>query len=915
MFRSARVSALTPVLLLVAALALAPRLLLPPRSAPVGPDESGGYLVPTLETIHPAGTLVNWGGRPVDLARSRNGDLLYVKDNRGLILIDTQHNSLLQELPAQGGTSMHGIAATRDGKRVYLTNGGGELLEANISNVSHGNGSGNPASSENARASWGRRISLTGTSGGKGAAYGCGVALSPDESMAYVCLSRHNSLAVVNLSSGSVVAHIPVGVAPYAVTLSPDGRTAYISDWGGRHPARTDATGKSSTAAASKETTKELNKETDKEVKQKTTPTAKALQADSAGTPTRIDGRGVASDGAVSVVDLSTRQQVAEVHVGLHPSDMVRNQEGTRLYVANANSDTVSVLDTSTPARPRVIETISCHPDRGMPYGSMPNALALSGDGKILYVANGGNNAVVVIALAANEGEHSKIRGLVPTGWYPGALALDDQRLYVANIKGFGSRGKNGKPETPATTNNNDAKNPAPPGTPITSSTTNGWNVYDYLGNVNAVALAEISLDANSGAPSDTLRRYTAQVRADSHLASPNSKQATNGRNNTSKGRRLPLPDDASPSTIEHVVYILKENRTYDQVLGDLTQGNGDKSLAAYGRVVTPNHHALAEQFVLLDNYYCNGVLSADGHSWATEGNCTDHLEKAFGGFSRSYTFGDDPLTYSSSGFLWDRALAYGRTFRNYGEMDYAEPVPKSASFSDIYRDYVTHTNSIKFTHSIGVANLRRYTDPEYPGWNMRIPDVVRADIFIRKLRESERSGKFPNLTLIYLPNDHTSGTAPGGPTPRAQVADNDLALGRIVQAISNSSFWARTCIFVNEDDPQDGRDHVDGHRSLCLVIGPYVRRGAVVHDAYNQTAVLHTMERMLGVPPMNQKDAHSPLMRSCFMARPDMRPYVCRPNQIPLDETNPRLSQLSGAARRLAERSMHIDLSRPDAD
>ncbi len=245
--------------------------------------------------------------------------------------------------------------------------------------------------------------------------------------------------------------------------------------------------------------------------------------------------------------------------------------------------------------------------------------------------------------------------------------------------------------------------------------------------------------------------------------------------------------------------------------------------------------------------------------------------------------------------------------------MDYAEPVPADASFVDIYRDFVEGKRSIRFTQKVGVENLRRYSCPSYPGWNMRIPDVLRADVFLKELKEFEQKGYFPNLVIIYLPQDHTSGTQPGMPTPRAHVADNDLALGRIVEGISKSKFWQRTCIFVIEDDPQDGFDHVDGHRSLCLVISPYTKRGAVVSEFYNQGSVLHTICRILGVPPMNQMVAMSPVMTACFTEKPDFTPYTALPNRIPLDELNPPLNALNRQQRYWAEASLRLPLDKPD--
>lgn len=786
----------------------------------VGPAGDGSFVVPTRQVIRPAGESLEFGGRPVDLMLSPDGQNLYVKDNRGLVVVDVQAWKIRQETSfPEGGGSMHGIAITRDGSLVYATTAQDLLWEAKVA--------------EDGTVSWGRKISLPGPSG-KGNSHACGIALSPDEKTAYVCLSRNNSLGVVDLKSGTLRKEIPVGVAPFDVVLSGDGKTAYVSDWGGRHPGKGERTARSS------------------------------------GTDTVVDERGIASSGTLSIIDLSRGRYIAQVATDLHPSDVELSPDGNRLYVANANSDTVSVID---PKAPQFIETILVRPDPTLSFGSGSNALALLPDGETLYVANGGNNAVAVVALKASEGR-SRLQGFIPAGWYPSGLVTDGKYLYVANVKGVGSRHrrKSGK----------------------------GWHVYWYLGTVNKVAIP-------SGRQ---LEKYTAQVRSDSRV--PHQLRAWEKAQ--SKVRPVPIPKrTGEPSLFKHVVYIIKENRTFDQVFGDLPQGNSDPELCIFGREVTPNHHALAEQFVLLDNFYCNGVNSADGHSWATERNVTDHLEKSFGGFTRSYTFGDDPLTYSSSGFIWDNVLLHGLSFRNYGEMDYAAPVPSDASFEIIYRDFVRDAGEVKFDQSIGIEPLRRYSCRAYPGWNMRIPDVLRAKVFLKELEMYNEKGEWPNFMIVYLPQDHASGTSPGYPTPRAHVADNDLALGRIVAGITKSRFWPTTCIFVIEDDPQAGFDHVDGHRSLSLVISPYTKRGEVVSEFYNQTSVLHTMERILGLPPMNQLDALAPVMEACFTSRLDQRPYEALPNQVPLDELNPELESLRGKERYWAERSLEEDFEKFD--
>ncbi|MFQ5805872.1 MAG: alkaline phosphatase family protein [Phycisphaerae bacterium] len=788
---------------------------------PVGPTADGAHVVPTAQLIRPAGETLELAGRPVDMVLAPNGQTLYVKDNRGVIAVDAERWKIRQELRFEReGGSMLGIAVTSDGARVFATTAKNTLAEATVG--------------ADGKLAWTRKIELPGPNG-KGASFPCGVALSPDQKLAYVCLSRNNSLGVVELESGRLLAEVAVGVAPYAVRLSPDGRTAYVSNWGGRRAAENDRTAKSS------------------------------------GTDAVVDERGIAASGTISLVNLDERRQVGQVSVGLSPAGLALSADGRVLYVANANSDTVSFVDTSSQA---VVETLTVRPDASLPFGSMPNGLALSHDGRFLYVANAGNNAVGVVRLAKGGARSAGIAGFIPAGWYPGALVATEKRLYVANIKGVGSRSKR-------------------PGK-------QGWNSHWHRGTVSRLDLPS----------KDSLARYTARVRRDARV--PQILRSLERADKTADA--VPVPEHpGQPSVFEHVVYIIKENRTYDQVFGDMPVGNNDPTLCIYGREVTPNHHAIAEQFVLLDNYYCSGVLSADGHSWATEGNVTPYLERSFGGFSRSYTFGDDPLTYSSSGFVWDHVLAHGLSFRNYGEFDYAEEVPDS-DYATIYEDFIEKTGKFKWKQNIGVENLRRYSCPEYPGWNMDIPDVLRAEVFLKEFAQFEQNGEFPNFVIIYLPNDHTSGTAAGHPTPRSLVADNDLALGRIVEAISKSRYWPKTCIFVIEDDPQDGFDHVDGHRSLCLVVSPYARRGEVVSAFYNQGSVLHTIERMLGIPAYNQLYAMAPVMSACFTSKPDLAPYLCQPNQVPLAEMNPRAELLPEKEHYWAARSAELPLKHPDA-
>jgi YVTN family beta-propeller protein len=423
------------------------------------------------------------------------------------------------------------------------------------------------------------------------------------------------------------------------------------------------------------------------------------LTATSAGTPVMIDDRGVGASGAVSFVDLMTGVETAQVPTGLHPSALALSQDGSSLYVANANSDTVTAIDTQAKA---VKETILVRPDPTFPYGSAADGLALSPDGKNLFVASAGNNAIALVELPNAQHTNSLLQGFVPTDWYPGAVVADSSYVYVANVKGLGSR----------------------VGQPATTS----WQITAFLGTANRIPIPD----------QDSLSKLTAQAYEDGRV--PQIKQT---QQPPLAGRApVPLPVRVGePSVFQHVLYILKENKTYDLVFGDMPEGNGAPGLCIYPQFISPNHHALARQYVLLDNFYCNGVNSADGHSWSTEGNNTDHLEKSFGGFSRSYTFGDDPLTFSSTGFIWNNALKHGLTFRNYGEFDYASPVPANATWRQIYADFTNGTHAIHYVQNIGVTSLRPYSSTNVPGWNLGIPDLVRADGFIKELNAAQTNG------------------------------------------------------------------------------------------------------------------------------------------------------------------------------
>jgi hypothetical protein len=375
------------------------------------------------------------------------------------------------------------------------------------------------------------------------------------------------------------------------------------------------------------------------------------------------------------------------------------------------------------------------------------------------------------------------------------------------------------------------------------------------------------------------------------------------------------------------VVYIIKENRTYDQVLGDVKEGNGAADLCTFGELVTPNQHKLVHDFVLLDNTFCSSILSADGHNWTDSAIAMDYVERGFAGWPRSYPSGGegdknrDAMAYSPAGFIWNDALSHGGTVINFGEFTTAHekrwknPSRKGKiGFAETWKDFNSGANEIQYGCEPDLEAMRPFIVPDYSGWDLELPDVWRASFINQKLKEYEQAGSLPNLVLIDLPNDHTSGTAAGKPTPAAQVADNDLAVGRIIDALSHSSFWKDTCVLIIEDDPQNGWDHVSGYRTTAYAVSPYTKRHTVVSTQYNHTSMVRTIELILGLPPMNQMDATATPMFDCFTSTPDFTPYDAVPNQVPLDTMNPSPKKIANAQQRKdAYVSARLPLSKAD--
>jgi YVTN family beta-propeller protein len=786
-----------------------------PGNKVVGPQPDNSILVPTNQLLRPAGFQVDLPGRPVDIVIMPGGKYLLVKNMSDIDLVRINDRKVMQSLPySSSGASFTGLCLSPDGSEVYVTDSRNRLCVAEID--------------KDLVMKWKDPIILPSPESGGQPVPG-GIAVDQKGDLLYVTLSRNNTLAVVSMKDRTV-SEISVGMAPYSVILHSSGK-AYVTNWGGRHPEAGEPTYNSS------------------------------------GSQVLVDpGTGAASSGTVSVVDLEKNREIKSIEVGLHPSGMALSPDGRLLYVACANSDVISVIDTEND---EVTETISVHRTDNMLFGSSPNALTVSPDGRYLYVANGTENAICVI----QTDSPSSIKGYIPVGWYPGALAVssDGKGLYVANVKGTGSRNQ--------------------------PTTREGFNSHDHLGSLSIIAIPSAK----------ELKKMTEIVIQNNTWASTLKGQYEK----SGKMKKVPVPVTPDQvSVFKHVVYIIKENRTYDQILGDMPQGNGDTSLVHFGEEVTPNHHLLAETFVLLDNFYCSGILSADGHQWTDEAFVTDYLEKSFGGFTRSYPYdGDDALAYSATGFIWDNVLRHGLTFRDYGEFVNAVIEPSGSTFTEIYNDFINGTGKISIEARANISTIEPYICKSYIGFPNVVPDVYRAAEFIRELNEFEKNDSFPNFIIMLLPNDHTSGTRPGMPTPKAAVADNDLALGQIIEALSESKFWKETCIFVTEDDPQAGLDHVDGHRTVAFVISPYTKRNEVVSTYYSQINMVRTIEDILGIPPMNVFDMMAESMLDCFTTKPNYTPYKAVKNNIPLDDLNPQLVSLSGDQLYWARKSMEQDL------
>jgi YVTN family beta-propeller protein len=825
------------------------------RTDLVGQVPKNRYIMPTSQILIPAGQQIPLPGlRPQALALSPDGELLVTSGkNNQLYVIDPSTGGILQKVAMPGDNaessqepkedskallSLTGLIFSPDGRRIYLSNVRGDVKIFSVDGKKV-----SPLKRffvPNARTPRRREEIPTG------------LAVSADGKRLYVAGNLGNKLHEYDTETGEVLRTWDTGVAPFDVVLAAG--KAYVSNSGGRRPGKSDLT-----APAGRETR------------------------------VRVDPVSyIANEGSVSVIDLTAGQVKKELMVELHASALAVSPDGQYLVVANSGSDTLSVIDTQTD---QIIEKIWVRQSPGDLFGAQPNALAFHPDGKRLFVCNGTQNAVAVVQFEPAEKE-SAVVGLIPVGWFPGAVVVNitHPMICVANIKGIGAN-RDFKPEEKIKLQSK-----------------------DFYGTLSLIPFPS---DKELASQTKTALQNMRYPRLEQAKLSPRRKQPAR-----------PVPERVGePSVFKHVIYIIKENRTYDQVLGDMPEGNGDPELCTFGEQYTPNQHKIAREFILLDNTYCPGIRSADGHQWTDSAIANEYVERQLtADFPRSHSSGkdaagSDALSWSSSGFIWDNALAHGKWFRNYGEWMVSEsgltdPAGRRRpQWIDYWNDYQNGTNLTQLRCRPAIESLRAISHLGTDGYNLKVPDVMRAAAFIKELKAFEAKGQFPDFVLLFLPNDHTGGAKEQYPTPGAQIADNDLALGMVVEAISHSEFWPETCLFAIEDDPQYGWDHVSGYRTTCYVVSPYTKRRQTISTRYNQTSLMRTMELILGLPPMNQLDASATPMFDCFTEKPDFTPFTVVPNIIPLDTINPPPEQISNAVlRQDAVVSAQLPLDKLDA-
>ncbi|MGO4592729.1 alkaline phosphatase family protein [Leifsonia sp. 2TAF2] len=662
----------------------------------------------------------------------------------------------------------------------------------------------------------GTKISIPNSAGGQ-EALTAGMTFSPDGSTLYAAVNGQNTVVAIDPVAGTITQTFAVGIAPRQLTFV--GSHLYVSNEGGRQALPGEAT------------------------------------MDSYGTAVPADTTlGTTTTGSVSVIDTSAPSvPAATIPVQLHPTAM--HLDGTTLYVANTNSDTVSVIDTRSN---KVVQTFATQPWASSQTGYQPTAITQQGDH--LLVSLGRANAIAVYTVDRKDPrDPASYIGLLPTDYYPENVTAVKGSIVVTNTRGIDARG-------PALTFNKGQGT-----TPATGHATHA----------TTASLTKFAL------PSDKqIQKYTATVFAQNGWDGKSVKPAE-GEEGVNGGASAIPKRIGEPSPIKHVFLLVKENRSYDQLYGDMKQGNGDATLTQFGAKVTPNQHALATQFGLYDNTYDIGTNSAEGHNWLMQGDNPAYTETSAGEYTRSYDTEEDVLGHQRSGFLWTSIQSAGKTAKNFGEFEYGEGKPAGATWQQYYctaKDVMAGGDpsklfdpSIQLHASSAIPSLNAITDPNAAPFDLAVPDIYRYETW---KQDFEKNGP-SNLNMVWLSSDHTGGTA----DPEAQVADNDLAVGKIVDEISHSQYWKDSAIFVAEDDTQDGADHVDGHRAPIQVISPYAAHGKTVSTYYSQINLVRTIEQILGAQPMNQKLAAATPMTDAFTDKPDLTPYNAVLNQVPLTE------------------------------
>ncbi|MFI5311852.1 MAG: bifunctional YncE family protein/alkaline phosphatase family protein [Gemmatimonadales bacterium] len=869
---------LLPLFLLVQSPAQPPK---PPRRQV--PDSG---IIATEQRVTPAGVQSVFDGRVTAVRFGMESGEIWVAAPGGAWRLSWRDNRVVASSRFDGTPGVFGIALDRAGGRALFSSVG--RLPSDVANLEPGarlprarsvaqltafdargvaqrtNGAGDSAA-----------VVFTSGELGEFMAGGPAVASranSTGKRLAILPLPANDRLAVFDADAGTRISTLPLGVLPVAAVIADDGSEAWVSVYGGSKPRAGERAAPQCCRALSE--------------------------------PVRVDAAGIAQPGMVVRVDLVAARVTDSVTVDRHPAGLAWDRARNRLYVANGNADNVSVVNTRMRTQSAVIPV---EPFKERKVGLAPTAVALSADGNTLYVTLGGVNAVAVYDVRTPSA--ARFRGLIPTGWYPSSIDVspDGRTIAVGTLLGVGS------------------------GQARVGGKFSG-NALAVRGSVNVIAVptdAELAAYTTSVAQNARLTLSSGSTAVSVSVGAPAGAQPPFVR--ASAPARAVPERPGEPSLIRNVVYIIRENRTYDQVLGDIGKGASDPSLVMYGRDVTPNAHALAERFVLLDHFFATGGNSADGHHWLTQANETDYPMWPLY-FGRSYpSESDDPLAYSAGGFLWEATAAKGRTVSVFGE--FAPPASDSVpavrrQLLDEYADRTTHDAKyfrarlakMYDTHS-PLPSLDKVLVREYPGWTQEVPDVVKADVVLEHLKEWERAGAMPHLVMIILPSDHTVGLTAGWTSPRANVADNDLALGKLVEGLSHSSFWKSMAILVVEDDAQNGVDHVDGHRTVAFVASPYAKRGAIDSTFYNQQGMVKTIELMLGLPALSIFDLVATDMRASFIGAdewPDAEPYTAVRPQQALDEFNQRVGAISGphaAERRAAAlASSRMDFRSPDA-